>query len=191
MKRLSILTHAAAAIIVSGILLVMYATVQQVHRSAANDPQLQLARDISASINSNQLIHLLPDDTIEISKSLGTFVAFYNSKGQPIGSTGMLDGKLPQLPEGVFEYAKANGENDITWQPGAGVRMAMVIEAVPSSTAVSYVAVGRSLQEVEKRESNLVQMILLVWVACMGVILVHYIIQLWLASKENKNRQLA
>ncbi|QEC67628.1 hypothetical protein FRZ67_10120 [Panacibacter ginsenosidivorans] len=186
MKRVSILTHMAAAIIVTGILLAMYATVQQVHRTGANDPQLQLAHDISARVNSNNIDHLLPDDTIDISSSLGTFVTFYNSNGEPIGSTGMLDGKLPQIPKGVFEHAKANGENDITWQPRKGVRMAMVVESVPSSSQVSYVAVGRSLKEVEVRESNLVTMILMVWVACMAVILMHYLIQLWFAKKVVK-----
>jgi hypothetical protein len=187
MKRLSILTHMAAAVIVTGILLAMYATVQQVHRSTANDPQLQLARDISARVNSNNIDHLLPDDTIDISSSLGTFVIFYDSNGKPIGSTGLLDGKLPQIPKGVFEHAKANGENDITWQPREGVRMAMVVESVTSSSLVSYVAVGRSLQEVETRENNLVTMILMVWVACMAVILMHYLIQLWFAKREQRN----
>jgi hypothetical protein len=183
MKRSLLLTHIAAAIIVSGILLAMYATVQQVHRTAANDPQLQLARDISARINTNDIAHLLPDDTIDISESLATFVALYNSKGEPVGSTGMLDGKFPQIPKGVFEYAKANKENDITWEPRPGVRMAMVVESVPSSSQVSYVAVGRSLQEVEVREGNLVNMIMMVWVACMAVIVVHYIVQLYMHRK--------
>lgn len=184
MKRSFLVTHLAAAIIVSGILLAMYATVQQVHRSAANDPQLQLARDISARINTNNIAHLLPDDTIDISQSLSTFVALYNSNGEPVGSTGMLDGKLPEIPKGVFEYAKANKENDITWQPRPGVRMAMVVESVPSSSSqVGYVAVGRSLQEVEVREGNLVNMIMMVWVACMGVIVMHYFIQMYMRRK--------
>lgn len=181
----------AAAIIVTGILLAMYATVQQAHRSAANDPQLQLARDISAQVNSHNITHLLPDDTIDISNSLGTFVTFYNSNGEPISSTGMLDGKLPQIPKGVFEHAKVNRENDITWQPREGVRMAMVVESVPSSSQVSYVAVGRSLQEVEVREGNLVTMILMVWVACMAVIVMHYLVQLWFVKGNNTfNRSL-
>jgi len=183
MKRSSLLTHLAAAIIVTGILMAMYATVQQVHRSAANDPQLQLARDISTKLNTNNIAHLLPDDTIDLAQSLGTFVAFYNSNGEPIGSTGMLDGKLPQIPKGVFEFAKTYNENSITWQPRADVRMAMVVEAVPSSSQVGYVAVGRSLQEVELREGNLVKMIFMVWVACMAVLVMHYLIQMYLQRK--------
>ena len=183
MKRSLLVTHLAAAIIVSGILLAMYATVQQVHRTAANDPQLQLARDISARINTNNIAHLLPDDTIDIGKSLGTFVTLYDKNGEPIGSTGMLDGKFPEIPKGVFEHAKLNTENDVTWQPRPGVRMAMVIESVPASSQVGYVAVGRSLQEVEVRESNLLKMIGMVWIACMVVIVMHYFIQLYMRRK--------
>jgi hypothetical protein len=103
----------------------------------------------------------------------------------------MLDGKLPQIPHGVFENAKTNMEDGVTWQPRAGVRMALVVESVSSSQNIGYVAVGRSLQEVEVRESNLVKMILMVWVACIGVILMHFVIQLWFASRENRNKQLA
>ena len=88
MKRLSFLTHFAAAIIVTGIMLTMYATVQQAHRSTANDPQLQLARDINSKISRNKpLDQLLPDDTIEISQSLGTFVTLFNEQGNPVRST--------------------------------------------------------------------------------------------------------
>ncbi|MEP6844535.1 MAG: hypothetical protein ABI861_00960 [Panacibacter sp.] len=184
MKRISMLTHMAAAIIVTGILLAMYATVQQVHRSTANDPQLQLAHDISVRLSGNKTVNqLLPGDTIDIANSLGIFVTLYNANGEAVGSTGMLDGKFPQLPKGVFEFARMNNEHDVTWQPRPDVRMAMVIESVPSSSQVGFVAVGRSLQEVEVRESNLVKMIGMVWVACMAVVLMHYLIQLWFAKK--------
>ena len=183
MKRSFLLTHMAAAIIVTGILMALYATVQQVHRSMANDPQLQLARDISAKINTKDITHLLPDDTIDLANSLGTFVAFYNSDGEPIGSTGMLDGKLPQIPKGVFEVAKTYNEDAVTWQPRKDVRMAMVVEAVPAASHISFVAVGRSIQEVEIREARLVKIIFMVWVACMAVIVMHYLIQLYLQRK--------
>jgi hypothetical protein len=184
MKRITLFTHAASALIVTGIFVAMYATVQQVHRSTANDPQMQIARDISARLDAYNIVHLLPDDTIEISNSLGTFVTFYDHNGEPIGSSGMLDGKLPKIPKGVFEYARINREHDVTWQPRPGVRMAMIVESVPSSLQVGFVAVGRSLQEVEIRESNLVRILLMIWVACMGVIVMHYLIQLWLQRKS-------
>jgi hypothetical protein len=46
MKQLSIVTHLAAAIIITVVMLLIYACVQQSYRSSANDPQLQIARDL-------------------------------------------------------------------------------------------------------------------------------------------------
>jgi hypothetical protein len=43
--------------------------------------------------------------------------------------------------------------------------------------------VGRSLREVEVREGNLVNMIMMVWIACMAVIAVHYVLQLYMHKK--------
>ena len=182
MKTLSLLTHFAAAIIVTGIFLTIYATVQQAHRSGANDPQLQLARDIETKISSNKPFdQLLPNDSIDISQSLGNFVTVYNSSGVPVKSTGLLDNRLPQLPAGVFDFTRGNKEDVFTWQPRAGVRIATVLESTP----VGFVAVGRSLKEVEVREGNLVNMIIISWVACMAVIFLHLIVQLWLKRKSN------
>ena len=59
MKRSQIITHLAAAIIVTAIMLTVYATVQQAHRSGANDPQLQLARDIAENISNNNSFNQL------------------------------------------------------------------------------------------------------------------------------------
>jgi hypothetical protein len=182
MKRLSLLTHFAAAVIVTAIMLAMYATVQQTHRAGANDPQLQLARDIDAKINSNKpFTQLLPDDTIEISQSLGTFVTLYNAQGAPVQSTGLLDGRLPNLPSGVFDFTRNNKEDVFTWQPRQGVRVATVLQV----TQNGFVAVGRSLQEVEVRESNTVTMILITWMACLGIIVLHWVIQAWFTRKSN------
>ena len=80
-KTSSILTHIAAAVIITGIILLIYAAVQQVYRSSANDPQLQIARDLSASISSgkpitNQLLY----DTIDLSQSLAVFIEVFDKK---------------------------------------------------------------------------------------------------------------
>src|SRR3954451_16910110 len=107
MKPTLLLTHFVAAIVVTGVFLTIYATVQQAHRSGANDPQLQLARDIEAKISGNKPYdQLLPNDSIDISNSLGHFVTIYNSNGTPFQSTGILDNKLPQLPAGVFDFTR-------------------------------------------------------------------------------------
>ena len=65
-------------------------------------------------------------------------------------------------------------ENVFTWQPRSGVRVAMVLKAV-NGTGVCFVGVGRSLVEVEKRESNLVTMVITGWVISLAVILFHFL----------------
>jgi len=50
-----------------------------------------------------------------------------------------------------------------------------VVEAV-NSPQIAFVAVGRSLKEVEKRESTLVTMVLVAWLVCVGVIILHFLV---------------
>lgn len=187
MKQTSfLLTHFSPAIIITGIVLLIYASVQQAHRSSANDPQLQIARDLGNAISSGKSTNnLLSADTIDLTQSLAVFTALFNKQGNPMQSTGLLNGKLPQLPQGVFQFTNTNLEDVITWQPQPNVRMAMVIEKVNSSD-VGFVAVGRSLKEVEIRESNLVKMAAIVLVICLALLCIHFLVQNFLAAK-NKN----
>ena len=187
MKSTNFISHLAAAAIVTILAGLVYATVQQTYRTGANDPQLQLARDISNKIESKGTPgKWFDDDTIEISRSLSVFNTLYNDKNEPALSTGVLHGKLPLLPEGVFDEAKKNGENVFTWQPEQGVRVAIVLKSIPSSS-YSFVAVGRSLDEVELREKNLRWTVLISWLLCMGVVIVHWII-VSLKPGKNANR---
>jgi hypothetical protein len=153
----------------------IYAAVQQTYRTAANDPQLQMAKDITVALNKGGSPgSLFPKDTIEISESLATFITFYDKNGTPLRSSGLLFGKMPVPPKGVFDFTKKNGEDVLSWQPATGVRMALVMEAVHSNE-VAFVAAGRSLMETEKRESNLVKMVMIGWFLCLGIIGIHWI----------------
>lgn len=174
MKLLSILSTLA---VLTVILLLVYAAVQQSYRTGANDPQLQIARDISLYLKEGKTIdHIFPVDSIDISKSPGVFAVLYDNNAAPIKSSGFLNGNIPQLPAGVFDFVKSHGEDAITWQPQPGVRMAMVIASV-QSPHVAFVAVGRSLKEVEIRESNLLSMLFVGWLICVGIIIVNAFIQ--------------
>jgi len=176
MKNSDLLLYAAAAIIITILCGVIYVTVQQSHRSGANDPQLQIARDISNRLKNNQPVdQLMGTDTIEISNSLAVFTALYDDNGDPVQSTGLLGGQLPKIPRGVFNYAKQHGENVLSWQPQRGVRMATVVEAVQSH-GIGFVAVSRSLNEVEKRVNNLTTMVFLGWIASIGCIGIVFLI---------------
>jgi hypothetical protein len=154
----------------------IYVSVQQSHRSGANDPQLQIALDLKNAIETNRsVVKWMPGDSMEISKSLAVFKTLYDKKGEPLQSTGFLQGQPPRPPKGVLDFTTKHKEDILTWQPRDGVRLAMVIESV-SSPSIGFVAVGRSLEEVEKRESNLVIMVVVAWLVCVGIILLHFLL---------------
>src|SRR5438094_548668 len=105
MKKISFASHFAVIMIVTILCGLIYATVQQSHRSGANDPQLQIAEDLKNAIeNDHPLAKWMTDDTIEISTSLSIFKILYNKNGEPLQSTGFLDGQLPRMPRGVFDF---------------------------------------------------------------------------------------
>jgi hypothetical protein len=174
--------HLSAMAIITIIMGLIYASVQQTYRSNANDPQVQIAHDLRAHLQNGK--PLLFNDTIELERSLSVFTEVYDQNGDPIQSTGFLNGKMPQLPKGVFEYASANGEHWVTWQPQRNVRMAMGIVRVHAGP-IAYLAVGRSLREVEERVSRLTNMVFIGWLLCISVVLVNWLVTYYCYKKKN------
>lgn len=165
-----ILNYMAAFVVVTVVVALIYATVQQSYRTAANDPQIQMAEDLSAELGAGKSVaNIYPEDTIDITHSLSPVVIFYDNSGKPIRSTGYLDGKMCQLPSGVFDHARKMGMHKVTWQPRYDVRMAVVLMHINSSP-VEFVAAARSLREVEVREANLTKMVFIGWGICMIII---------------------
>ncbi|GAC1446776.1 MAG: hypothetical protein NVSMB56_08680 [Pyrinomonadaceae bacterium] len=141
------------AFIITALTALVYLAVQQSQRSAANDPQIQIAEDAAAALaNNRQPKDFEAVEKIEISRSLAPFIIVYDAQGQPIASSGVLDGRMPTLPSGVFEFARNNQQNRISWQPRPGVRSALVIVHFRGQTE-GFVAAGRSLREIEQREA--------------------------------------
>ena len=182
MKKFSFLVYLFVMAISTIIFGVIYATVQQSYRSGANDPQTQLARDINLKLRDGKAVDSFFADSINIAQSLSPFAVLYDANGKPLRSSGYLNGKMPELPAGVFGFAKTNGEHDVTWQPQSGVRMAMVIVSSNFSSG-GFAAAGRSLQEIELREHNLITMILIGWIICIGLILLYAVTQFYKSSK--------
>ncbi|MEP6614975.1 MAG: hypothetical protein ABJA57_00280 [Ginsengibacter sp.] len=172
MKQLPILHYLVAIAVVTIVILLVYATVQQSYRTNANDPQIQIAEDLGAYLQAGkQLETICHADTIDIGQSLSPVVTFYDGHGNPVKSTGFMDGKMCRLPAGLFDQARREGIHSVTWQPRPGVRMALVLLHVKSSN-VEFVAAARSLREVEVREYSLRKMIILAWILCIAFILV-------------------
>jgi hypothetical protein len=154
-------TPLAVAIIVLSF--IAYVLVQQNYRMTSNDPQIQIAEDISDSIGQGTPPDSIvpPTGTTEISKSLAVFVMIFDDSDKMLGSSAILDGKNPNFPTSVLDGVKKSGkEARITWQPEAGVRMAVDVVRYQTSDGKTsgYVVAGRSLRETEVRENNILLM---------------------------------
>jgi hypothetical protein len=153
------------AIVTTGLCGLVYLTAQQVLRMNANDPQIQMTEDTAAALEAGSSpADLLPERQVDIATSLAPFLVIYNDQGIPQISNGRLNGELPELPAGVFGYVKENGEDRITWQPEAGVRVAAVVVLYTGEES-GYVMAGRSLREVEKRVDQLGMIAVVAWLA--------------------------
>ena len=77
-------------------------------------------------------------------------------------------GRLNSLmPSGVFDYTRQNKEDRVSWQPETGVRIAAVVVAYGGAQP-GFVLAGRSLREVEARESQIEQITGIAWLATLG-----------------------
>ena len=149
------------AVVITAFSMLVYASVQQAYRQGANDPQIQMANDMADALNTAMSIDsVLPQEKIFFEKSLAPFYVIYDANGIPVAGTGMIDGKLPDIPKGVLDVAKESGENRRTWQPQANVRIAAVV--VPYKDG--FVLAGRNLRELEAREAQTTMFAGVTWV---------------------------
>jgi hypothetical protein len=111
-------------------------------------------------------------DTTDISESLAPFIVVFDRSGNVLSSSAMLGTEeVPTPPVGVFSYTSKNNEDRFTWQPIPQVRIAAVLvkvsvspAATSSAIAPGFVLAGRSLREVEVRESQLLNQVALAWI---------------------------
>ena len=134
----------------------MYIIAQQILRQGANEPQIQMSYDLARDVASgNQPI--FDQKKVDLAQSPSPFVIVLDDKLRVTASNALLDGKTPIPPKGVFDFAKTNPDDRVTYQPKPGVRMALVVKYFDGKQK-GYVAVGRSLTEVEKRSDQLLRM---------------------------------
>jgi len=146
--------------------------VQQSLRQSANDPQIQMAEDAAAALAGGGAPRsLLPAGQVDVARSLAPYLIVFDEAGEPLASSATLDGQVPRLPPGVFDYTRVHTEDRITYQPRPGVRSAIVVVRFGGERP-GFVLAGRSLREVEKREDQLTAMVALAWVAALAASLV-------------------
>ena len=160
------------AIATTGLCTLVYLTVQQSLRMSANDPQIQMAEDAASSLNAGASEEsVIPSTKVEIVDSLAPFVIVFDESGKVLASSATLHGAVPVYPAGVLDYVRQKGQDRVTWQPEVGMRMATVVVSYNNG----FVMAGRSLIEIEKRESQLESLsgsaMLCIWAATLIVII--------------------
>jgi hypothetical protein len=156
---------AVVATVLSGL---AYVLVQQSYRQNANDPQLQMARDIATRLEKGESREsLLPPTEVDMASGLAPFVIVYGDTEEPLASSASLHGKTPKPPAGVLAHVRENGESRLTWQPERGVRIASVVVRVGGAEP-SFVLAGRSLREVEGRIGQTGRLTALAWIAALA-----------------------
>ena len=132
--------------------LVSFVVVQQQIRSAANHPQVEMAREaagkLSAGADPKSVVNGAP---VDIASSSDTYLIVVDSNGALLASSAELNGHAVIPPSGVFTYVRDHGEDMISWQPAPGVRSAIVVDSFRGG----YVVAGRSLTSTEQAESAL------------------------------------
>jgi hypothetical protein len=157
------------AVIITGLSGLIYVAVQQDIRYAADDPQIQMAEDTAAKLADDQQVqNVVPSEKIDIAKSLAPYIIVFDTTGKPIASSALLNGQIPTIPPGVFDYVRQHGEDRITWQPQPGVRSAIVVTQFQGPNS-GFVLAGRSLREVEIREDDILKIVLSGWIVILVV----------------------
>jgi hypothetical protein len=159
----------------------MYFGVQQTWRMGADQLPVRLAGDAAVALAAGA-----PPDSIvgtpavDVSLSLAPWIVVYDRNGDPVASGATLDGRPAQVPQGVFKSADSSGDRGdrVTWQPRAGVRQAIAVQAVRGGPG-GYVAAGQSMREVEAQIDVFGLAFLLAWLAAVSGSLVLVVLLEW------------
>lgn len=164
------------------VLFALYAAIQQDMRTGANDPQVQLAQDGAAALEGGLApTALVGTAKVDMHASLAPFVIIYDDAGKVVASSGTLNGQVPILPSGVFDYAKTATDR-ITWQPASTTRIAAIVKHFDGAHP-GFIAAGRNLREVESREHQLLLMIGAAWI---GLLILTFFVLLYSWAAERK-----
>jgi hypothetical protein len=167
----------------------LYVIPQQILRQGANDPQIQQAEDAARALAQGaDPKTVVPTSKIDIASSLAPFRMVLDEAGRPLAWSGELHGLPPALPSGVLDYVNQHGEDRITWEPEAGVRLAAVIVKVGEGNP-GFVVAARSLREIEIRENQVLTLAILGMLASLVASLAVVIILRLILRPSDRNKK--
>ncbi|HEY4381342.1 MAG TPA: hypothetical protein VGN01_13410 [Acidobacteriaceae bacterium] len=146
-------------------------TLQGVMRSAADQPQIQMAQNYASEIASgHRTVEQFPDGHVDLATSLEPFTILYDSNGKALHSNGYFNGEILAPPTGVFTWLRTHPTDKFTWQPRPGLRIAAVAQRIDGAHP-GVVLVGRSLTLVQQQESLLRRGTFVTWLSLMAILI--------------------
>jgi hypothetical protein len=143
-----------------------YGVGQNMLRSSANDPQVQVSSDAAAHLSAGDSpASVTGGPPVDLATSLALAVTVVGHDGTILASSSQLDGEPAAPPRGALDSAAGEHQNVVTWQPRPGVRMAAVVTAWSSPEGSGTVVATRSLRLVEQRENQLLVIVAVGWLA--------------------------
>ena len=109
--RRAVLLFVPLFVAVSACFGMIYLVGQQGLRTAANDPQVQLAEDAAARLSGGATPASVTNasQSVDIATSLAPFVVVQDATGAVLSTNGQLDGAAPTIPKGVLDAARTSG----------------------------------------------------------------------------------
>lgn len=154
---------------ITGICALIYLVSWQNLCFQANNPQLQMSQDIAYQLSQGKdPSTLMPPQTIDIAKNLSPFVIVFDNTGKAIATNANVQGDIPPIPPEVLQAAGFEGQNIVTWQPREDIRAKVVVTGYSGNSA-GYVLVGRSLQEFDKQQQQLMLTVGIGWLVIIAV----------------------
>ena len=171
------------AAVATVVCMLVYLCTQQSLRQGVNDPQIQLAEDAAHALAAGATAQsVIPPGMVDLARSLSPFVAIYDASGKPLASSGQLDGAPPAPPHGLFALTQREGEHRVTWMPRRSVRMAVVLVAAGGPHG-GFAMAGRSMREVETRESQMLFVCAAAWIGALaGSLALALLLEMWLGK---------
>ena len=160
-----------AAGLVSAACLGLAVAVQQAGRLGANDVPAALAhRSVELLRAGGDPPAVAGGPTVDLATDASAFVTVYGADHTVLASTATLHGAVPTVPPGVLDRAAAAGTDQVTWQPAAGVREAVVAQPWSSSSGSGVVVAGVGLGATEHRSQQVLVLSGVVWLVGLLVV---------------------
>jgi len=171
MAQRSVMVWLVVAAAVTVVLGFGYVAAEQSVRHAADHPQIEMARDAIDKLQAGASPQsVLPKEGVDLAlktpPSKNPYLIVVDLEGKVLASSVTLGGVQPIPPAGVFDNVRAHGDQTVTWEPAPNVRSAIAVDA----WEYGYVVAGRSLDDTETLESNLLVAALAGWLVSLLVL---------------------